>query len=163
MPISREWPWFSIKEERMKINAMRLLGFLAAALLLAAAVPVYAHHSFAAIFDSTKPVKVQGKFTKMEWVNPHVWFQVEAKDEKGNIQKWRFEVNGTPTMTTKGWKRNSFIGEDVIVEGSQARIPVSNGFHIGHAVNMKLVNGNREVLGGNIYQGEQVERTNSSR
>ena len=131
----------------MKINAMRLLGFVAAALLFAAAVPVYAHHSFAAIFDSTKPVKVQGKFTKMEWANPHVWFQVEAKDEKGNIQMWRFEVNGTPIMTTKGWKRNSFIGEEVIVQGSQGRQPVANGFHLGHADRMTLVDGNKLVLG----------------
>jgi uncharacterized protein DUF6152 len=130
----------------MKINAMRLLGFVAAALLLAAAVPVYAHHSFAAIFDANKPVKVQGKFTKMEWVNPHVWFQVEAKDEKGNMQVWRFEVHGTPTMTDAGWKRNSFIGEDVIVEANQARQPVSNGFHVGSAKKLTLVNGNRVVL-----------------
>ena len=140
----------------MKINAMRPLGFVAAALLLAAAVPVYAHHSFAAIFDSTKPVKVQGKFTKMEWVNPHVWFQVEAKDEKGNVQMWRFEVNGTPTMTTKGWKRNSFIGEEVTVVGQQARVPVSNGFHGASASRLTLVNGNKEVLGRNIYQGRDV-------
>ena len=135
----------AIKEEGMKINAMRLLGFVAAALLLAAAVPVYAHHSFAAIFDSTKPIKVQGKFTKMEFVNPHVWFQVEAKDEKGNMQMWRFEVHGTPTMTTAGWKRNSFIGEDVIVEGNQARQPVSNGFHVGSSRKLTLVNGNKVV------------------
>jgi hypothetical protein len=141
----------------MKINAMRRLGFVAAVLLLAAVVPVYAHHSFAAIFDSTKPVKVQGKFTKMEWVNPHVWFQVEAKDEKGDMQKWRFEVHGTPTMTTQGWKRNSFIGEDVIVEGYQARVPVSNGFHIGQTVNLTLVNGNRDVLGRDLYQGKKVK------
>src|SRR5262245_31788480 len=96
----------SIKEESVKINAMRPLGFVTAALLLATAVPaLYAHHSFSAIFDANKPVKVRGVFTKMEWANPHVWFQVDAKDEKGNIQKWRFEVNGTPTMITKGWKR----------------------------------------------------------
>ena len=129
----------------MKINAMRLLGFVAAALLLAAAVPVYAHHSFAAIFDSTKPIKVQGKVTKMEWVNPHVWFQVEAKDEKGDMQMWRFEVHGTPTMTTEGWKRKAFLGEDVIVEGNQARQPVSNGFHIGSSRKLTLVNGNKVV------------------
>ena len=131
----------------MKINAMRLLGFVAAALLLASAVPVYAHHSFAAIFDANKPVKVQGKFTKMEWVNPHVWFQVEAKDEKGNVQMWRFEVHGTPTMTDAGWKRNSFIGEDEIVEAQQAREPVSNGFHVGSAKKLTIVReGNKVVL-----------------
>ena len=54
----------------MKINAMRQLGFVTAALLLAAAVPVYAHHSFAAFFDSTKPVTVQGMFTRVDWVEP---------------------------------------------------------------------------------------------
>jgi hypothetical protein len=130
----------------MKINAMRLSGFVAVALLVATAVPVYAHHSFAGIFDSSKPVKVEGVFTKMEWANPHVWFQVEAKDEQGNTQMWRFEVHGTPTMTDAGWKRNSFIGEGVIVEANQAKVPVSNGFHVGSLKRLTLVNGNRVVF-----------------
>src|SRR5262249_59708098 len=98
-----------MKEEFMKINAMRLLGFVAVALLLAAAVPVYAHHSFAAIFDATKPVKVQGKFTKMEWVNPHVWFQVEAKDEKGNVEMWRFVGYAPPTQDERSWEGEFFF------------------------------------------------------
>ena len=131
----------------MKINAMRQLGFVTAALLLAAAVPVYAHHSFAAFFDSTKPVTVQGMFTRVDWVNPHVWFQMEVEDENGNIQNWRFEVNGTPTMSRAGWNRNSFIGEEVIVEAHQGRRPIVDGFYLGHARRVTLVDGNREVFG----------------
>jgi uncharacterized protein DUF6152 len=130
----------------MKIKAMRKFRVVTAALLLAAAVPLYAHHSFSAIFDGTKPVKVQGTFTKMEWVNPHVWFQVEVKDQNGKIQKWRFEVGGTPTMNAAGWKRNSFIGETVIVEGHRGRQPLVNGFYIAHAQRLTLVDGNRVVL-----------------
>src|SRR5262245_36749552 len=98
----------------------KTLALLITALLLAAAVPLFAHHSFTKVFDSTKPVKVQGILTKLDWANPHVWFQVDAKDAQGNIQKWRFEIQGVPTMARAGWKRNSFIGEEVIVEASQA-------------------------------------------
>ena len=131
----------------MKINPMRQLGFMIAALLLAVAVPVYAHHSFAAIFDDTKPVKVQGVFTKMLWVNPHVWFEVEVKDKNGKVQNWRFEVNGTPTMSRAGWNRSSFIGEEVIIEGHQARQLIVNGVYLGHANRVTLEEGNRVVFG----------------
>ena len=65
------------------------------ALVLAAAAPAYAHHAFAAEFDSSQPIKLQGVVTKIEWMNPHTWVYVDAKDEKGEIQHWQFET-GAP-------------------------------------------------------------------
>ena len=118
---------------------------MAVALLLAAAAPTYAHHSFTKVFDSAKPVKVQGVITKLEWANPHVWFQMDAKDAQGNVQKWRFEVQGVPTMARAGWKRNSFIGEEVIVDAAEARELVINGFYTGAGERITLVKDKRVV------------------
>jgi arginine exporter protein ArgO len=42
--------------------------------------PVVAHHSETAEYDSSKPIKVTGVITKVEWLNPHVWLYVDVKD-----------------------------------------------------------------------------------
>ena len=66
-----------------------LLGVLA---LSFSGLPVRAHHSFAAEYDGTKPVKVSGTVTKVEWTNPHIWFFVDVKDEKGRVTNWGFSA-----------------------------------------------------------------------
>lgn len=101
----------------------RLFGFVAlvSGVLLAAA-PVLAHHSFAAEFDSSKPVTMRGYVTKIEWTNPHVWFYLNVKDEKGVISNWGFEMGPPHGLQTRGWERNTMkIGQEVIVNGSLAK------------------------------------------
>ena len=72
-------------------DARNLLGLLIVGLgLVNAVLPVRAHHSEAAEFDSSKPVKVTGVIRKVEWQNPHVWFYVDVKDENGTITTWGF-------------------------------------------------------------------------
>ncbi|HVY66628.1 MAG TPA: DUF6152 family protein, partial [Gammaproteobacteria bacterium] len=70
-----------------------ILGLCVA--LLGASVPAAAHHSFASIFDSAKPVKVTGTVTRVEWMNPHTWIYVDAKKEGGGVEQWAFEL-GSP-------------------------------------------------------------------
>ncbi len=71
----------------------KIFGVVAAAALLvtAAAVPVLAHHSFAAEFDAKKPVSLQGVVTKMEWINPHSWIHIAVPDETGKVNEWMIE------------------------------------------------------------------------
>ncbi|HXD18128.1 MAG TPA: DUF6152 family protein [Vicinamibacterales bacterium] len=100
--------------------------FLAAALgagLLLAAVPVVAHHSFAAEFDADKPFKLTGVVTKVEWQNPHTYFYLDVTDERTKkVTNWAFEMGSPNGLMRNGWTRNTLkIGDAVTVEGSLAR------------------------------------------
>jgi len=100
----------------------KLTMFLAGLSLFVAAVPVHAHHSFAAEFDATKPVKLTGTVTKIEWTNPHVWFYVDIKDETGKVTNWGFELGSPNGLMRAGWTRNSMkVNEVVTIEGSAAK------------------------------------------
>ncbi len=100
----------------------KLTMFIAGLSLLAAAAPVHAHHSFAAEFDATKPVKLTGTVTKIEWTNPHVWFYVDIKDEAGKVTNWGFELGSPNGLMRAGWTRNSMkVNEVVTIEGSAAK------------------------------------------
>ena len=88
-----------------------------------AAVPLLAHHSFAAEYDGTKPVKVTGKVVKVEWMNPHIWFYVDGKDETtGKTAVWGFSAGPPATMARRGIKKDVMkIGDIVKVDGFMAK------------------------------------------
>ena len=115
------------------------LGTAALGLLLAA-VPVMAHHSFAAEFDSNKPIKLTGSVTKIEWMNPHAYFYIDVKDESGKVTNWGLEMGSPNGLMRQGWTRNSMkIGDMVTVEGSAAK----DGSNIGNARSVTLSTGTR--------------------
>ena len=97
---------------------------IAGLLLMAITIPIplAAHHSFAAVFDDTKPVKLQGAVTKVEWMNPHVWFYLDVKDASGAVVKWQCEGGNPNTLLRQGWTRNTLqVGTAVDIEGWRAR------------------------------------------
>jgi len=105
---------------------MRYLGFfccVAAFALAVSSVPASAHHSFAAEFDSAKPVTLTGKVTKVEWTNPHAFFYIDVKDEKTNeVGNWAAELNSPNSLMRLGWTRDSMKIDDVVtVTGSLAK------------------------------------------
>ncbi len=94
----------------------------AALVVTAAAVPVIAHHSFAAEFDAKKPVKLRGTVTKMEWINPHSWIHTDVKAADGKVEKWMVEGGAPNALLRRGWNKNSLLpGTEILVEGFQAK------------------------------------------
>jgi hypothetical protein len=97
-----------------------LAGIVSAALFQA--VPLSAHHAFAAEFDAEKPVKLTGSVTKLDWTNPHAWIYVDVKDEAGKVANWGFELASPNGLMRSGWTRFSLKPGDVVtIEGSRAK------------------------------------------
>ncbi len=112
--------------------ALLAAGLAAATALafLAPAPPAAAHHAFAAEFDATKPVRLRGQVTKVEWVNPHAWIHIDVTDEDGTVTAWMVECGPPGALVRRGWKKNSVApGTEVLVEGYQAidGAPRANG------------------------------------
>ncbi len=102
----------------MKIDA--LAAVLAGVVLTMA--PLAAHHSSVAEYDNTKPVKLTGVVTKVEWTNPHIWFYVDVKDEQGKVANWGFSGGPPGVLQRRGITKSVIkIGEVVVVEGFRAR------------------------------------------
>lgn len=90
--------------------------------LLSLGNPVLAHHSESAQFDVSKPVKVTGVITKVEWMNPHIWFYVDVKDENGKVTSWGFTGGPPGMLLRRGITKDVLkIGATVNVEGSRAK------------------------------------------
>jgi hypothetical protein len=105
----------------MKHGSMMYRG--AILFVLAAMAPVWAHHSFGAEYDSKQTIKLTGAVTKVDWMNPHVYFFIDVKDpETGKVHNWAFEMGAPAVLQRSGWRKSSMnIGDLVIVEGTRAK------------------------------------------
>jgi hypothetical protein len=124
---------------------MRPTRFLVGAVLaVAASWPLSAHHSFAAEFDTTKPVTLKGTVTKLEWANPHIWVYLDVTDEQGAPQRWQCEGGPPNTLTRNGWTKDALkFGDAVTLEGWLAK----DGSKTCNVRVIKLPDG-RSVLAG---------------
>jgi hypothetical protein len=109
---------------------------------LLAAMPIFAHHSGAAVFDTTKKLELKGVVTKMEWTNPHAHFYLDVKGADGTVTSWNLELASPSILLRNGWKRDSLkTGDAVTVNGSPAKdnskfgIAQSIEFADGHKLN----------------------------
>jgi hypothetical protein len=92
------------------------------ACLIAAALPAWAHHSFASEFDVSKPVKLQGTVTQMEWINPHSWIHIDVKSPDGTVTSWMIEGGSPNSLLRRGFTKHSLEpGTQIVVEGYQAK------------------------------------------
>ena|SRR5579863_4807995 len=101
---------------------MKAKMFFAGAVLIPLGLPLSAHHSGAAVFDSSKHIEMKGTVTKVEWTNPHAHFFMDVKDANGKITNWNLELASPNVLVRNGWKRNSLKeGDTVTVTGSPAK------------------------------------------
>ena len=90
--------------------------------LLFLILPLLAHHSFSAEYDDSKPVKVTGVVTKVEWQNPHIWFYLDVKDESGKVTNWAFSGGAPGQLMRRGiYKEVIQPGMTVTVDGFRAK------------------------------------------
>jgi hypothetical protein len=100
----------------------RLAAALVLSLWLLAAAPVWAHHSFAAEYDSKELITLKGVITKVEWTNPHIYFYIDVKDASGAVTNWSLEGYPPNTLKRTGFTRDDFkIGEEITVTAYKAK------------------------------------------
>jgi hypothetical protein len=106
----------------------RILLFIVGLSVVIGTVPVRAHHSEAAEYDASKPVKVTGTLKKVEWANPHVWFYVDVTEADGKVTTWAFSTQPPGALMRRGVTKEALkIGSVVNVEGVRARDGSNNG------------------------------------
>jgi len=98
-------------------------GWRLAVALLFLATALLAHHSFGAEYDATKPVTLTGVITKIDWTNPHSYFFLDVKDDKGKVANWKLEGYPPSVLSRTGWKKDVTmkVGDTVTVFGWHAR------------------------------------------
>jgi hypothetical protein len=122
-------------------------------LVAAAVLPATAHHSFPAQYDADKQVTLTGAVTKVEWMNPHILFSIDVKDEKtGEATNWTLEMGSPNTLMRLGWNRNSLQPGDVVtVEGYRAR----DGSPLANARSVVLAKTGKKLFAGSSQGNER--------
>jgi hypothetical protein len=122
----------------------KLIKQLVAGLLMTAALPALAHHSFYAEFDSNKTVKLEGTVVKMQWVNPHSWLTINIKNAEGKDEEWQVEGGSPGVLLRLGWTKDSLPpGTKVIVNGFMAK----DGSHRANSRSIEFPDGRKLETG----------------
>ena len=103
---------------------MRRILLCATAVMLLAGIAAYAHHTYAATYDTGKEVKLEGKLIQFIFRNPHSYVTLQAPDEKGTMQRWSVEWAGTSQLSNRGITQETLkIGDDIVIVGRPSRVP----------------------------------------
>jgi uncharacterized protein DUF6152 len=134
----------------------RLLNVAASTgLLMAASLPVAAHHSFSAEFDRAKQVTLEGKVVEMEWVNPHSWLVIDVPKADGAADRWRIEGGSPSVLLRLGWNRNSLpAGTRIKVIAYQAK----DGSLRASSQSIEFPDGRKMGMGGSGETEEQRQK-----
>jgi hypothetical protein len=116
--------------------------------------PAAAHHSFAAEYDRGKTVTITGTVARLDWMNPHIYFYVDVKDQEGRVTTWAIEGGAPNTLYRAGWRKHSLkVGDVVTVSGFLAR----DGSKQAHMQTVVLADG-RSLFSGQRIGGPDTPR-----
>ncbi len=115
---------------------------ISAGMLLAATVPVLAHHSFSATYDGNKPITLKGTVSKLGWQNPHAHIYVDVKNPDGKVVTWEVESAGPTALLKQGLRKEDFIGAEVVIKGFLAK----DGTPTVNASSFTLVESKKEFV-----------------
>jgi hypothetical protein len=120
--------------------------------LLVGTASLAAHHSFAAEYDGEKPVTLSGVVAKIDWQNPHIYFYLDVKNDKGAVTQWKVEGYPPNMLVRQGWKKDVTmkVGDTITVFGWSARngVPQAAGRDVTFADGKKLNCGPPAGTGG---------------
>lgn len=132
---------------RIKIAALLAFGVLLA-------VPGWAHHSFAAEFDSAKPVKLRGKVTKVEWINPHSWIHLDVTESDGKVTSWMVEGGSPNALIRRGVTKTSIPeGTEIVVDGYAAK----DGTNRANGRDITLADGKKLFVGSSGSEDQSAK------
>ena len=101
----------------------RILPLIIVGALLFSSI-AYAHHSFGAVYDGKKTIKLEGKLTQFSFRNPHSFVNMEAADESGAMQRWALEWSAAGALGGQGVTKDTLkVGDHIIITGHPSRVP----------------------------------------
>ena len=126
---------------------MRTQFALVLGLVCLIAMPLLAHHSFDAEYDSTKTMTIVGYVIKVDWVNPHAFVYLDSKDDKGTVRSFRIEMGPPYALQRGGWTKDTLkVGDKVTVENAALAKDGSNTAGSLPTTSMTLASGQKMTM-----------------
>jgi Family of unknown function (DUF6152) len=114
-------------------------------ILLATTLPLLAHHSFAAEFDGSKKITLEGKVVQLEMVNPHSWIHFDVTNADGKVEHWKAEGGSPSVLLRLGWNRDTLpVGTKIKISGS----PSKDGAFRMNTSGIEFADGKKLSMGG---------------
>ena len=125
---------------RLKLRGVFALGIG----LVGSAAVAWAHHSFAAEYDSNQLITLKGVITKVEWTNPHIYIYIDVKDANGEVTNWSLEGYPPNTLKRTGFSRDSLkIGDEITVTAYKSK----DGTYTGAGREVTFSDGTKKFAG----------------
>jgi hypothetical protein len=126
----------------------KLLPLVAFAICVAAtAAPVFGHHAWRG-YDMKHVTTMTGTVTGFDFGNPHVWMNLDVKNDKGDVEKWSAGGPSPSRMANAGWTKDTLhAGDQITIVGNR----IGDGTYKLRLSKVVLENGRELMCYGHEY------------